>query len=932
MKKNLSVLIIGILFVIGGSSFIPQKAYAILGAGDIVFDIPAESKEIIVDTMTTTFTQRIFKKMVNDAVNWGLGGFDGDPSFVQNWDLFLKDSAHEMIGGALKSAVNVANQSTINSQRKLDKENTIAYEKCMAKVGVKYNAYLQGGLQMNAAIKKEYEQAKANCEQSRSSGVNASDVVATLAQNNYELFQSGNLNSRNVARIIAKEGSKTLGVDELTQIIEGKGSTLQKVLGPNVSVNDFKNELGKGGWAAYGALSDLHNTPAGIDALVSQALSKKTAAKVDSVIQNLQTPEKFLDKKECHGGRDEDGNCLGRETTLTPGAQVGNLISSSKEADFDQTKLGKELSDVLARAAGRLTDGLLQKGLAKLSKSGSSSSSVATQAEKSALQFNGTYQSDYDVLGIEDNDGFVFAKNPVTKGGEGVNVDAKNADISVGTIGSDGSAPYIGGPEDFKGLAWNEGPEYKVDLREKIEPAIDVAEREINNYIDMQVILRSSQDVISNLDRCLPGPDFNWEKRFQDTFDLSDEKNNIALTEMKDLVIDSKANIPGAGNMNSLIKSMLGDSSDQMSFNDNLIKNKRSMLGVLESVKEGVTTSFEPIRQKVNPLLPLFISEWDALSKQEKLALAKMPEMKILLKSEEGETLESLLQTNPKRIRESVISYAWDLWRTEMGKTKEGRQRKSELRYEYFVNSNNFATQAQALESESKLKQTQNQRAQAENLLKDCHTLRSYALGIEVSELKKHSSQFGKLKSFYSDYSSAAMLINPYAGAISLAQGLFGSAGNIQYIDTSKARSDEQILAFLRAEYEKKKKGKESLFKTNYFISPSAIKNSILGFASEEAKEKYFKGLYNDHRDDEDDDLLPNALSVVDILVRDKMFVNYRKQSGLRGTLFCRVPGGMEVNRGGGLNKAKKSKKISHCYRDWYIASRLDYKAALAGL
>ncbi len=991
MKKNLSIITLFFSFIFSSVFFVPEKAEA----GLPVLDYTMIAKEFGLDTAATTVTQRLFKKMVNDTVNWSLGGFDGEPSFINNWSDFLRDTAHQELNSSFQRALSSAKTQMKKNQKNDGGEKISAYEACMRDLNTDsrfanwinnpelkmpsetkkayqegqneckkkqekevkrkkreakreaaraerakkreerclkklnesdtYRKYIAEKKEMPKEVKSNYDKAKAACkESSKGSSVDWKGAGKRSAEDIYRLYKSGDvMNARNIARIIAREGSKALGPAELNQILAGKGYTLDKVLGPDVSPQEYSSNFNKGGWAAYAALADPHNNPSGLNSLVVGSLKKKTSQKINTTIEDVTNPKKFLAKKKCEGGYDKDGNCKGKELTVTPASQVEDLANNAQKSEFEMAKLGKELSDVLAQAVGRMVEGLTQKGLSSLSKSGSGSNK--NPAEIAAAQFKSKYQNDYDVLGINDDDD--------TEDSPGISISDSSSPSVVDTsspefkkaIGSDGSTPYIGGPEDIEGVAWNEGPEYVVNLREKLEPAIDITTSYLQGYIAMQIAIRKSQSLISNLDKCAPGPDYKWQDRFRDSFDMTNDENSIAFREMKNMVSDSQVNIPGAKFIYSTIDQILGGANQEIDNNESYITKARSSLSSLEGIRDDILASFESIKSTVDSRLPLFIYEWDSLGEKDKLDLLKLPQMAGYINFEEktDNFIQQKLQEKPKALRDAVISYSWNLWRDEMGKTKEGKEKKAEFRYRYFVKKNDVPTQSQVLESETQLKEINGRTRLAEDLLRDCHVFRLYALGAKESSLGSATKDLAKVKEFY-------------AGSMQLkhAARYRSSTGLVFFLDASKGRTDNEIKTFLENQYTKKQKGQKSYFRTNYFISPSAISQSILKFKSKSDKDKYFDGLYGDteetdHVRGNNFGILPNAKTIVEILFRDKMLIAYRKSKGVRGTLFCRVSGSFEGNSHGRL---KTQDPVHNCYRDWYVASDLDYKAAIAGL
>jgi hypothetical protein len=104
-------LIIGTLLVL-----IPQKSYAVFGAGDTVVVVADTSptginnyinhimthlKDFVLDKLATILAKQILHQLTVSVINWINTGFQGSPSFLQNPGAFFLDVADQVSGAFL---------------------------------------------------------------------------------------------------------------------------------------------------------------------------------------------------------------------------------------------------------------------------------------------------------------------------------------------------------------------------------------------------------------------------------------------------------------------------------------------------------------------------------------------------------------------------------------------------------------------------------------------------------------------------------------------------------------------------------------------------------------------------------------------------------------------------------------------------------------
>ncbi len=607
-------------------------------------------KEYGIDTLVTVLQNRILNKLIDDAINWANGGFDGDPGFLKNWDTFLDGTKHDVIANTFHLATKVA-RNVSNSYQKGGKgwhecRSNRMDEAMQAEIQA-YDECCMGGLCEEEGNEDDYDEcvAEGNAASDKvlsfcDRQANALGDLSNIAEENYNTYMStGLVEKRAIAKTVAKFGAAELNSDPVTRLINGEGNTLAYVLGSQSKVDNFKNDFSVGGWLGYMALSDPHNYPTGLNSLVEGALGSKTDKTVQSAIDEKQAPQRFEDKRKCvewsKNNTDKHGKkinrvCLRYETN-TPGSLVETKVKKAFTKDEDQSYLARELSDVIARALGRLTDGLLQAGLNNLSNAMHGKSATQALQEKIDSEFDSVYQNTYDVLGIAD-DARVFNQNNAggsnVAGGSG-GTGLLNNNFQKGA-GDDASTPYVGGPEDRESnVDWNSGPELIIELKGNLEKSYNLAKEIIKYKIQTKEIKNSLMSILPDYDRCLPGPDYGWEDRFRQkaqdlimgvegTYGSCDAiRNNFQehfegneFSRSKQIAYDPKLNIPGAQKMRVTLQSIL-DGNNYSFLKDSSLKEKNDLLTLLGGMKNDARSikSFKNARNALNPKIPLFISD-----------------------------------------------------------------------------------------------------------------------------------------------------------------------------------------------------------------------------------------------------------------------------------------------------------------------------------
>jgi hypothetical protein len=928
MNKKISLFIIMLLMI--PTVFLAQSkkthAFAVVESGPNVFTNAVTTSQsiwqVIKDDVGIPIVQalgdRLAKKISSDVINWASGGFDGDPSFVNNWDEFLKGTEHEVLSDSLSIAQGAQdkikdtwdnrsyseidlldcqvsiNNEFIDHQEEIDSGDPLAFYTTQGELDTAWDSELE------------------RCEDEFGDQVNPT----TIAQQNHELNQSGELeSSRTAVETVAKFGADTLNADTFKSIVNGEGDTLTALLGSKAKKEQFKSDITVGGWEGYLALADPHNYDSGLTSLITGALGQKTTSKVNSVVQDIQTPQKLLNITTCSEyEKDSKGQIVkdkngkqkcARKITGTPGDLVADKLKKSLSSGEDS--IGSKtnaLVGALLQTVGALTDGLISKGFSELSGAaqGAFISSSSSNTFTNEIGTGGNYQSQYDVLGIQSKSTVSTQQDTVV--------------VGENTITANGNTNFIGGPEDVG--AWNNSPQIIINFQEDLEEQIKKALEEQKNHNLQREIFALGKNTVKNIDQCLPGPDYGWEERYQDAYSsiTNDDERlmiNIALQELKKMINDPQITIPGALAIKDLFQGIIDDELENQIQNELRSNAVSNIISTMNFIKGEVLTSFNIQKLSIDPNLVIFEDDWANLSTsaQENLLGKAIDNTFFLLKADE--TIDSVIANENDRARDGVINMAWDLWRKETS-----TQQKTDLRYAYHVIQNDLSNEQFIAQARSKYNRLKNIAFQNEYNLTDCLVLKAYSLGTPESQLKNIITS--------TNTSSIETVSAENNQLINLISNLPRKEGPdfVSFIDTSNGKSDSQIKNFIESEKVKQSNNQQSLLKTNFITS--GVSQSILGFSSESAKEDYFNLYYPD--EDFEDEIIKNKLSILEIFRNDRFAQAYRRYSGERGGLFCRIDIMQDLWHGGPLNIQR-----SLCIRnDWYIASELDYKAIFSGI
>ena len=837
---------------------------------------------------------KVLDKITQSTLNWANGGFEGEPGFINDFDGFLKGTEHEILSGAFKQAEDAATGVGLDTLR-----------------------------------------------------------TGVSAELNNQINRSGVLSSaRTVATAIALQGSKDLNFDPITSIIDGDFESLSKITGSKADKDAFKDDIVKGGLVGFTSLIVPENTDVGLTSAITQAVSAKKAEDVERLITDLNLPTKFLSKTDCVDGRVIDGRCTGREVVSTPGDLVGEQVGQFLTKDKDQAIAADGLIGSLVKSIGDITNGLLNAGLSSLSQSageaffGSEQQGTFSQSNLAGADL----RSEYDVLGISSEVSEFSSTSPSNP-------------RETNIFSSSTEDQFIGGPED-QNRPWNERPQIIINLQENLETAILNAEQELAIYQNSLRIAKESAQTTIELDRCIPGPDYGWESRYTDTF-TSDE-HKIALQRSKDMINDPLVNIPGAAKLNETLNQIISFGVNEEAENGQRRQSLRRVVPTLQGIRDSINNTFQQQKSTISDDLVLYESEWDNLSPETQKNLGEIAATGtsdltqnsdtnsnqtylVLKRDRDGnqiETVDSLLASNPEKVKNAVLDMAWDLWRRT-----EDPEKKNNFRITYYSAENDLSNDQFLAIATAKESQVITASSNAVDQLNDCLIFKAYAMGTTPrNELRAeviggpsdNPDTEEKVRRKIDRAVNTAQRISIFNPGLSLASSLFGSRGEITLGPTENAPSRSELIRFLEEEYELfQTNPRESLFSSDTIISPSSISNSILGFTTQAQTDDHFRTFHPDgteplepgeERDelDElgrlDDSIIHNAKTVADIFAKDRVYNSYNRETGARGVLFCRNTDNFDIISG------SRDRNRTTCLFDWYITPILTYEAAFNGV
>lgn len=889
------------VFIIVATITIPLKSVKAMGpvteVGPNMFTNVLNTAEAVWNTGVVkmlepaieSLANKLLDKVIDSSLNWAFGGFDGEPSFVNNFGEFIKGTKYdEIINWYDESAKGVIDAAWSGQSQACVQE--------LADLALTASTYWDT---LDQATKDQYgslenyklewvdDMISSGC----AGGNNTPSTPGDAAQTNYENQKKDKTKLKRAAtKAIAIYGREKLKDSDIEETIGLKNETMSKVLGEDGS-QKFNNDFKEGGWGAYLELLNPSNTEIGIASAVVGELDIEVSKETEEVITNLQSPVKFLDKTECVEWEKEVNKTTGKreckiKKTLTPGDQVAAKINNALTKDEDMAENADGLIGTLLKSAvGKLTKGIIDKGLAKIN------SNVT----------NSFYDASKDIFSKEYDGTSLYSESndPQTPSDDGEN--------------------YVGGPEDAKDYGQG-GPQIIIDFEKDFEKKLALTREEKGYFDQIKLTKKENQGVVIALDQCVPGPDYGWEERFdkletkkkkKDEEDEGHATNAIALAETSEMAHDSKVNIPGALNIIETIKLIINTENGETVRNQQRIQALSKVMSTLNYIHDEVLSDFNAEKQDDNQNLVIFSEDWNNLTQAQKenaLQYAIDHQYVPLLN---GETANSILVNDSEKAKQAVLHTAWQLWTEETP-----HQKKTELRIAYFNNDNDLPSNESISLVKAETSRTEAEAIRSQQLLRDCSVFKAFAFGMNPDQIQ---SMLNANANTLEQISSNNISFNKEF-AISYTAALFPGMPSEDpiFLPMDDAKTDAQIKAFLINEQQKQQNNQQSLFLTSTITGN--IDNSILGFPNEAAKNQYFSTIYGDAH------LkyvyTKNAKNIRQIYKQDR----YIYRGRIRGSLFCRHPGQMVDWIGWSRDKE------SVCADAWYITSGLQYRASFAGI
>jgi hypothetical protein len=233
---------------------------------------------------------------------------------------------------------------------------------------------------------------------------------------------------------------------------------------------EFINNFAKGGWEAYGKISQMRNNPTGIAILTGEELGKRITQRQDEKIRELNWGSGIQSATKCIGGFVSDAatgfEYCKQEVVQTAGKLVGDQIGKAIGSSMDQSTQASASGDlgsiVSSMLSGILTD-LIYKGLGSIG-GNSNPQPVNPFASLVALQ------------------------------------------------GSDPNFQTSGGSQ-FKAREI-------VDINKELNTALELTKRDIEENLLASITTLSGPILTLTiaLDKCIPGPQLGYEDRLQRYF------------------------------------------------------------------------------------------------------------------------------------------------------------------------------------------------------------------------------------------------------------------------------------------------------------------------------------------------------------------------------------------------------------------------------
>lgn len=991
-KKIISLFLAGIVVLFSTTPLSSQAQFVVTDPGNTITSIFNSGQNVwqviaedILKPIVIGVSDQMLSKLSTDIINWSNNGFDGQPGFINNYEELIKGVEFDSISSSFAIANSIAqNQQNIaasGAQNELafcefdansdyidnltfmtepQADYELEYDLVQCQIDVSTNQSVNDYTQCLATNAQgaqdsatqimtgpsaqflndypdylnqnttdqlewledgfrfyEFEYLRNQCFNELVLDNTAGDPGST-AQSNWELLESGNItSSRAVAETVVNYGVQKFNDNEFEQVASGAADLTLALLGSQSKKDDFKNDITAGGWDGILSLTGEGSTDLQLTNTVKGLVGSKTERNVALKEAAISLPTQILSKTECqeYKTNPETGEateeCL-REVTSTPGDIVAGQLSEALQKDQNSAaSFGDSLISSLVTSLGGIVGGLVDNGLGQLSSAAGEAffSNSDTQTLINSTPTGGNFQSQYNVLGIEPSAGTGF-------GGNG-------SSTTGGSTGGGLQVPSgIGGPED-------ENVQIIIDFKSNLEQSIEFALEEKSYYDQMRDVVLDATDVIYELEKCVPGPDYDWEDRLDNSVSLAGNDNipedergavkQIAINETKAMLQDPAVTIPGATTMRDQVNIIFDTSRDnkaRINFRNNELVR---LINTLQFIENEIKSDFANQKVGKNPNLVLFKKDWENLTtaQQESAFQYAIDQTYYLLRVDEGETVQNVVADQNVKAQNAVLDLSWDVWRNETDPVT-----KLELRQSYYTLQNTLSNQQFITIARTLLNEISANINNSYEIAMDCVSFKSYALGADRSAILPIVEDDNR--------TIAQKIIDITDTFIDVYQPPIpgGLVGGINQFNTTNARTDAELKTFLESEASLQDTvGSTPLLKTPAMTSSFAIGSSILGFDDEASKLEYFETYYNA------DQLTyagtGNFYSVKDIYANDRYMFRGRRggRPGPRTTVFCRLPGKFDIS-----GSSSGGDDTSVCFIDWSTISKLEIEVIVSDI
>ncbi len=350
---------------------------AIMAAKDVLAAIAEQSfnaswfLQINLDIMANSAKRLAVKNIGQNITNWANGGFQGDPTFVVNPEMYFKNIETSGIRAGINEITKAGGDLLSDSI-----SNTIAknYRQENSPISQKTTFTLGQTIQDNICNDANLSQMAKNAVADSFNNTNYTAKKAELANS----LCSGNAST-----------------DKNTQ---------------QAMVNIYKSNFSAGGgWGSWLDLTtNRNNTAYGNVSSAKQAVSEKVEKKTEVAKEELDTNGGYLGTKKCIKEvflETEGITACDQYETITPGSLNFKKLEGGLSGPLDTLRQGQGFTDIDAGILGGMIDGVLgdflTKGLSGMAKTITSSKGI--NSNQSFTLDTGTYTKEQARVSLDQN-------------------------------------------------------------------------------------------------------------------------------------------------------------------------------------------------------------------------------------------------------------------------------------------------------------------------------------------------------------------------------------------------------------------------------------------------------------------------------------------------------------------------------------------------